>query len=101
MRNLSRREFLCTSAAATAISAPGAWASPRPNETIRIAVTGVRGRGGDHVKGLLGVPDVQVTAICDVNSKVIDKSMKAVEDKEGKNPAYFHDFRKLSEHNTA
>src|SRR5206468_664361 len=54
----------------------------------------------DHVKGLLGVPDVQVTAICDVNSKVIDKSMKAVEDKEGKKPAYFQDFRKLCEDKT-
>ena len=100
MRELTRREFLSTTAAAAAISATGAWASPRPNETLRIAVTGVRGRGGEHVKGLLALADVQVTAICDANSKVIDKSMKAVEDKEGKKPAYFQDFRKLCEDKT-
>jgi len=100
MRNISRRDFLSTATAVTAIGAGGAWASPRPNETVRIAVTGVRGRGGDHVRGILNLKDVQIAAICDVNRNVVDKTMKAVEDQEGRKPAYFQDFRKVCEDKT-
>jgi len=60
-------------------------------------VTGVRGRGMDHLKGLLALQDVEVAAICDVNQNIIDKGMKAVEQKQGKKPAYHQDFRKLIE----
>jgi predicted dehydrogenase len=97
MRKLSRRQFIAHSsvAAAGAALAPRAFASR--NEVLRVAVTGVRGRGLDHVKGLLALKDVEVAAICDVNSNIIDKAMKAVEQKQGKKPAYHQDFRKLVE----
>jgi len=97
MRNLTRRQFLASSstAAAAAAFAPRAFASP--NETIRIAVTGVRGRGLEHVKGLLAQKNLEIAAICDVNQNIVDKAMKAVEEKQGKRPAYHQDFRKLIE----
>ena len=66
-------------------------------DRLRVAVTGVRGRGMEHVTQLLALKDVEVAAICDVNSNVIGKAMKAVEAKEGKAPAYHQDFRKLIE----
>jgi predicted dehydrogenase len=94
---LSRRQFLShsTMAAASAALAPRTFGSP--NEVLRVAVTGVRGRGLDHVKGLLALKDVEIVAICDVNSNILDKAMKAVEQKQGKKPAYHQDFRKLIE----
>src|SRR5205814_4954264 len=67
------------------------------NDAVRVAVTGVRGRGMDHVKQLLALKGVEIAAICDVNENIIGKAMKAVEEKQGKKPAYFQDFRKLVE----
>jgi predicted dehydrogenase len=72
-------------------------ASAAPSERLRIAVTGVRGRGLEHVNQLLALKDIEVAAICDVNQNIIAKAMKAVEAKEGKAPAYHQDFRKLLE----
>src|SRR5947209_6537656 len=97
MRNLTRRDFLSASAgaAATFVLPSGARAKAWPSETVRVAVTGVRGRGGEHVRGLLDVKEVEVAAICDVNPDVIAKPMKAAKDKQGKEPAYYKDFRKL------
>jgi predicted dehydrogenase len=97
MGRLSRRQFLAqTSTAATAAAfAPRAFASR--NDVLRIAVTGVRGRGLEHVKALLTLKDVEIAAICDVNQNIVDKAMKAIEEKQGKKPAYHQDFRKLIE----
>ena len=82
-------------AAGAAALAPRAFGSR--NEALRVAVTGVRGRGMDHVKALLALPNVEIAAICDVNQNIIGKAMKAVEDKQGKKPDYHQDFRKLIE----
>ena len=97
MAQLSRRQFLAHSsmAAGAAALAPRAFASR--NDTLRIAVTGVRGRGLEHVHALLAHKDIEVAAICDVNQNIIGKAMKACEDKQGKKPVYYQDFRKLIE----
>jgi predicted dehydrogenase len=84
-----------SAALAAAAVAPRAFASP--NDTIRVAVTGVRGRGMDHVNALLALKNVEIVAICDVNQNIIGKAMKAIEDKQGKKPVYHQDFRKLIE----
>ncbi|HEV3027709.1 MAG TPA: Gfo/Idh/MocA family oxidoreductase, partial [Planctomycetota bacterium] len=97
MRHLSRRQFLASSSTAVAAAALAPRAFASPNETIRIAVTGVRGRGLEHVKALLALNNVEIAAICDVNENIIGKAMKAIEEKQGKKPAYHQDFRKLVE----
>ncbi|HLF34840.1 MAG TPA: twin-arginine translocation signal domain-containing protein, partial [Cyclobacteriaceae bacterium] len=66
MKKLNRRNFIRKSSAATAgILA----ASPvintfanmkRPNDTINIAVIGIRSRGKDHIRALAKVPDVKI-----------------------------------------
>lgn len=66
-RTTSRRQFLCTTAAATA--AATAWPSPAqesqsPNEKLRIAVVGTGGRGGGNLKN---VSSQEIVALCDVN----------------------------------
>jgi predicted dehydrogenase len=88
---------LTSSSAALAAAAVGPRAFASPNDTIRVAVTGVRGRGMDHVNALLALKNVEIAAICDVNQNIIGKAMKAIEDKQGKKPVYHQDFRKLVE----
>src|SRR4051812_11536420 len=97
MRDLSRRQFLGYSSAALAGAALAPSAHASPGETLRVAVTGVHGRGMQHVDALLALKNVEIAAICDVNQNVIAKAMKAIEDKQGKKPVYHQDFRKLIE----
>jgi hypothetical protein len=102
MAHLSRREFLGGSLAAAAAAAGPAWAAQEgakagPNDRVRIAVAGVRGQGGAHVRLWAAMKDVEVAALCDVDENVIAEPMKAVADKGGKKPLYFQDFRKLLE----
>ena len=73
----SRRNFLKTSAqvVGTVAFAPvAAWAEEAaeeitkrvgPNDRIHVAVMGVHGQGGSHVRQLLKQKDVEITAICD------------------------------------
>ncbi len=97
MADLSRREFLGQSLAAAAALASPAPARAQANDRVRIAVAGVRGQGGAHVRLWAGMKDVEVAALCDVDENVISEPMKAVEDKGGKKPRYYQDFRKLVE----
>src|SRR5437016_3871978 len=52
---------------------------PGPNDTVRMAVIGVRGRGMEHIAGLTHLKDVRITTICDVDRNVIGKAMTTVE----------------------
>jgi predicted dehydrogenase len=97
MRDLSRRQFLGYSSASLASAALAPRAVASPNETLRIAVVGVRGRGLQHVEGLLAQKNLEIAAICDVNANIIDKAMKMIEAKQGKKPVFVQDFRKLIE----
>lgn len=113
MRHLSRREFMQYSAsAASLLSLAARVGSASPvdppdlkgptgdvNSQIRVAVVGVRGQGGSHVNHLAGNQKLNtlVTHICDVDSAVIGKAMKLVEERQGKPPVYEKDIRKLLE----
>lgn len=77
---LTRRSVLRAGALApVALSFPGAplRAGTSPNDEIRVAVIGFRGRGRSHIKGLHALPGVRVTALCDVDSKVLAKEAAA------------------------
>lgn len=67
------------------------------NDTLRVAIIGVRGRGMDHVKGFAGNFNCQVVTICDVDQAVIGNAMKHVEEKQGKTPKYEQDLRRVME----
>ena len=84
MRTLPRRVFLQDTAALAAgmatISGLRGADAPRedkadnkpvgPNDTLRVAVCGVHGRGMDHVAGWSKLKDVRITTICDVDLNV-------------------------------
>jgi predicted dehydrogenase len=99
MAQFTRREFLGTSAlAAGAFALPGvSEARVGPNDILRVAVCGVKGRGGSHVSAFGGMKDVQVAAVVDIDERVAGNALDSIEKKTGKKPAYFQDFRKMLE----
>ena len=99
MANVNRRSFIrSTALTAAAASLPArSWARILgANDDIRAAVVGFNGRGRDHLRGLSGLPGVRITALCDVDSRILEAEVKRFKDKnqpvEG-----FTDMRKLLE----
>ncbi|MES1261706.1 MAG: Gfo/Idh/MocA family oxidoreductase, partial [Acidobacteriota bacterium] len=92
---MNRRHFLMNSAAALGTSALSAAASP--NDTIRIAVVGMNGRGKSHLQAFTSLPKVDLVAVCDIDDQVLAKGSRFVEEKRGKAPTAYKDLRKLLE----
>jgi len=101
MKSVNRRGFLKKSAVATAgliVAAPAVkkgWAKNSPNETINIAVTGIRSRGGAHISSFSRIPNVTVAAICDIDENLFPESVARIEKLTGKKPKTYVDFRDL------
>jgi len=101
----TRREFLEKSiaGAATLAAASCARGGPReaafrrsgPNDRLRMAVVGVRGRGAAHVSTWLRMSDVEVAAVCDVDPSVAGGPIAEVEGATGRKPAFVQDFRRI------
>jgi predicted dehydrogenase len=68
-----------------------------PNDTVRVACVGVRGRGRDHMSAYNQMANVEIAAICDVDESVLNTAVAAVEKAKGKRPMAFTDLRKLLE----
>lgn len=54
-----------------------AW---QPNNEIRIACVGIRGRGGNHIRGFSRLKGVRVVALVDVDSDVLAREKKKLAD---------------------
>jgi predicted dehydrogenase len=91
---MDRRNFFITTAAAAAASTT---VFGSPNDTIRVATIGLRGRGKDHIKEITGQPNVELVALCDIDQKVLDTAASNVEKITQKKPAIYTDYRKLLE----
>src|SRR5690348_2912123 len=91
---MNRRNFFVSTAAAAAASS-AVFGSP--NDTIRVATIGLRGRGKDHIKEITGQPNVELVALCDVDKKILDDRAASLEKQTGKKPQIFTDYRKLLE----
>lgn len=77
-------------------SAQAVEANSSPNETLRVAVLGVNGRGRSHIDGFLGVKNCEVAAICDPDESVgYLKGVENVHKKTGKKPTYYQDLRRV------
>ncbi|MGB6338212.1 MAG: Gfo/Idh/MocA family oxidoreductase, partial [Candidatus Aminicenantaceae bacterium] len=72
---ISRRKFLnyAVSSAATITIVPryilGGKKHVAPSDRLNIAIIGTGGQGINNLKDLLRYPDIQITAICDVNEQ--------------------------------
>ena len=97
MSKLTRREFVKSSAAATAAAAslvgPSTWAGA--NDRIRAACVGIRGQGRGHIRGLQNLPGVEVVALCDVDESVLAARLKEFEEQGWNKPKTYTDVRKL------
>lgn len=95
MTRYSRRRFLGNSlAAAAAVSvAPYIAKAQNPNDTLGIAVVGVRGRGGEHLKAYVGDPRTTVLYVVDVDEKVGQGRCEQVAQKQDIKPKYVRDMR--------
>jgi hypothetical protein len=81
---LTRRSFLTrTALAGAALSLPARIYSQAPgsNSDIRIGVIGFNGRGQSHISAYLGMKGVRIVALCDVDSKVLDKGVTQLQAK--------------------
>lgn len=79
MKNSNRRAFVKQSIfTAGVLSLPAsAWAQGlSSSDEVNVAVVGVGGRGGDHLKGLSEQPNVRIAAICDVDEKILAGAAK-------------------------
>ena len=100
---LTRRTFLKTTTAASALAFPAVLraqqpGTPSPNNRLNVAIIGAGGRGGAAVTGM---KDENVVAICDVDQERADGSLKSIAQKfpaEGERLAAaprFDDYRKM------
>jgi predicted dehydrogenase len=102
---MTRRSFLKGAAAAAAfplVTVAGTKSSGRvlgANDTIRVAVAGIHGRGKDHIAELLGLKDekLQIVTLIDPDSSLFEARQKAIRDKTGKEPAGVQDVRQALE----
>jgi predicted dehydrogenase len=102
MSSLQRREFMGSSAAlAAGLAVPVAAAGPQPKraagDKLRVGLVGCGGMGRADLHDFMRLPEVEITALCDVDTHHIHDAMKDVE--KGKRPAdrvkTFQDFRKV------
>jgi predicted dehydrogenase len=95
--SLTRRTFLKTAATATATAAFSArsWSQVAgANNTIRLAIAGLNGRGKELAAAFPQIPGVQVVALCDVDTALLDRE-KAAAEKRGQKPDLVVDYREL------
>src|SRR3954464_10733681 len=99
MKNITRRNFLKTTlatAAAVNITFPSITQEISPSDEVRVAVIGFHGRGGDHIAGYSNRRGARLTALCDVDSVVLEGAVKKLGEKGVKVDSY-KDVRKLLE----
>lgn len=82
-RNLNRRKFLGTTgraatalAAASTLGAPAMLSARSRSQTLGVGCIGLGTRGGDLLKAVVTIPDVKVTAVCDVYAPHREKGIE-------------------------
>lgn len=93
--DMNRRYFLGSAVSAGIALRSSALASP--NDTVRVACVGVRGRGRDHIHAYSKLQNVEIAAMCDIDESVLNSRLDAYEKAKGKRPAAYTDVRKLLE----
>jgi predicted dehydrogenase len=96
MSGVNRRVFLASAGAgAAALAVPGHARAVGASDRLRVAVIGIRGRGGDHISAYCDRSDIELAALCDVDTRQFDQRSAQVEKKTGKAPKLVQDLRRL------
>ncbi len=105
-KTYDRRDFLKSSTVAAAGVGLGAMDFPerraawkQPEETVRLGFVGIGGRGSYHLSVALGLPGVEVPAICDYKADALHRAKRWVEAAGQPTPTMYgdgkEDFRRL------
>jgi len=101
---MNRRTFLHRTAFTTAgLATFGALRPARtraakgPNEKVALGIIGCNGRGKDHIKGYLSVPNTEIAYICDVDGRALNNGIALVAKTQKRKPEGVTDLRKLLE----
>ncbi len=100
MSAITRRVFLGSAAAAAATTTLGCRASAgaaSPNQQLRVAVVGLRGRGNDHINQFIELPGVELAALCDVDRNVLEAAKARAIEAGATDPMTIVDYRELLE----
>jgi len=103
MKNIDRRSFLKKStvvSAAVMVSKPEISQTPRqnsPNDTINIAVIGIRSRGKAHYQALSKIPNVRIAVLCDIDQRLFPEAVSEVEKLTGYKPKTETEYQKILE----
>jgi predicted dehydrogenase len=95
--SLTRRAMLKQAAALGAtIAVPTIFARNvfGANDTIRVAVAGIHGRGNSHIDAFCTLKGCKVVCLVDPDSRLFDAKAKAVEKRSGSKPRCVQDIRK-------
>src|SRR4051794_9831218 len=97
---LQRRQFLKTLAAAATVTVAGTKSTGRvlgANETLRVGIAGLNGRGSAHVAGLLGKPNVEITHLIDPDTRTYASKVRRIREGGGREPQTMADVRRALE----
>src|SRR5262245_4446925 len=98
MARQNRRQFLSKAlAAAATITIAGTKSTGRvlgANDAIRVGVAGINGRGGAHIDSYLGIGDVQITYLIDVDARVFRGRPQQIRTASGNAPQTVEDVRR-------
>jgi predicted dehydrogenase len=95
---ISRRQFMGSSAAAVvAAGTMGRGTVFGANDRIQVCCCGIHGQGGSHMRDLLQRDDVDIVALCDVDSNVLEERVRQVKEAKKKKPKAYKDIREALE----
>jgi predicted dehydrogenase len=89
---IDRRSFVAASLAGMASRVKAS-----PNDRIRMAVVGVRGRGRDHIANFGARKDCEIAAVCDIDNAQSARAVQLVDEVQGARPKVYQDLRRLLE----
>ena len=90
---MERRTFVLSSAGT--MLAGRMLSGQSPNDTVRVAVLGVNGRGVDHIGGFCNLKNVDVAVLCDPDQNVSRKRAAEFEKKYGRPVRTETDLRRV------
>jgi hypothetical protein len=81
-RNFLKGSVIAAGAGLTGAFQPSAWANPvGANQAVRVAIIGLHNKGIPHLKQLLDEPNVRVTALCDLDSAMLERAKALASEK--------------------
>ncbi len=99
----TRRDFLKAAGVGALVTVAGTKSAGRvlgANDTIRIAVAGLNGRGGSHVGAWTKIPGVQIAYLIDPDTRTYAKHLKTISSKGAPAPKCIQDVRQALDDKT-